>query len=214
MAHCAVQLKAAEDDKVYCLAKFLKIDPVHAFGYMVRLWIIPWAYQKYDGKLRKSPSFIARECGWSGQPETFISALVDSRLLDEDGDQYTVHDWTEHQGTLVKKLSYDQQRKQEERALAKMALKGEAPKEFGPDEERERRLLQLLDELGCPNDSLTQRKWVQGWLKSAGYAKAEAAIHNSPDKTVVGIHKMIFPNGNGTTKKLFADVKDLKDASK
>ena len=40
---------------------------------------------------------IAKACDFAGDPETFISALVDARWLDQD-DQHrlVIHDWSQH----------------------------------------------------------------------------------------------------------------------
>ncbi|WP_413832639.1 hypothetical protein [Desulfobacula sp.] len=42
---------------------------------------------------------IADACGWEGDPEELVSALIESSWLEKDSDgNYIIHDWCEHQG--------------------------------------------------------------------------------------------------------------------
>lgn len=44
---------------------------------------------------------VASVCGYSGEAEKLISALVECRFLDRKGDTLSVHEWNEYNGKLV-----------------------------------------------------------------------------------------------------------------
>jgi len=58
------------------------------------------AQSKPDGLLCGwSDDDMAIAARWDGEPEEFVSALVELRFLDRDEDgSYSIHDWTEHNG--------------------------------------------------------------------------------------------------------------------
>jgi len=57
------------------------------------------AQNKWTGELAgMTEDDIEIAAGWSGEPGAFLAALVSVRFLDETGGQYSVHDWTEHNG--------------------------------------------------------------------------------------------------------------------
>lgn len=64
-----------------------------------------WSYateMRPDGRLTGlTPRDIADECDWSGDPETLISALIEARWIDRDGDTLVLHDWREHNAYVV-----------------------------------------------------------------------------------------------------------------
>lgn len=76
--------------------------------YVYRLWDY-CAEQRADGTFSgPSAAFeIALAVDFDGPPETILKALVDSGLLDADGDTYTVHDWSDMQSALVRKFDAD-----------------------------------------------------------------------------------------------------------
>lgn len=79
-----------------------------ADAYLFRLWDY-CAEQRADGRFsgRAAAAEIAFAVGFDGPPDLLLSALVDSGLLDADGDTYTVHDWDEAQSALVRKFDTD-----------------------------------------------------------------------------------------------------------
>jgi hypothetical protein len=44
---------------------------------------------------------IASVCGYAGESETLVNALVECRFLDRDGERLTVHEWNDYNGKLV-----------------------------------------------------------------------------------------------------------------
>lgn len=76
--------------KTYQLMDELGISQAEAVGHMAMLWL--WALDNApDGYImRLRPGFIARAAGWSGDPDTFCSALLASGYVDEDGQ---LHKW-------------------------------------------------------------------------------------------------------------------------
>ncbi len=78
---------------------------------LVMLW--GWTiHHREDGDLAGlTPEMIARVAGWSGDPGLFLQALRGSGWM--DGDQ--VHDWLDHQGSLVRKRVKDRLRRRTER---------------------------------------------------------------------------------------------------
>lgn len=60
---------------------------------LVCLWGFA-AEQGGDGTLPNDPDFIATASDWTGDPERFVNALIDYKLLDRRGESLQVHDWT------------------------------------------------------------------------------------------------------------------------
>jgi hypothetical protein len=79
-----------------------------ADAYVFRLWDY-CAERQADGVFagRGAALEIALAVDFDGPPEGLLGALVDSGLLDADGDTYAVHDWVEMQGALVRKFETD-----------------------------------------------------------------------------------------------------------
>lgn len=69
-----------------------------ATGYLIDLWITV-AEERDTGTLTGwDAEDIALAAGWEGDPQVFVDALVQSKLLDINGDGvYHTHDWVEHQ---------------------------------------------------------------------------------------------------------------------
>ena len=58
---------------------------------------------------------IALEAGWDGEPQVFVSALLECGFLEKDeGGSYVLHDWEDHQGYVV----HAEERKQRARNAA------------------------------------------------------------------------------------------------
>ncbi len=82
-----------------------------ADAYLFRLWDY-CAEQRADGCFsgRAAAAEIAFAVGFDGPPDLLLSALVDSGLLDAEGDSFSVHDWDEMQSALVRKFDTDASR--------------------------------------------------------------------------------------------------------
>jgi hypothetical protein len=80
--------------KTLAAADALDMAPVHFVGHLIAFWL--WALDNVpDGELNGvSPRIIAHAAQWTGDPETFINALIDAGFIErtEDG-QLTIHDW-------------------------------------------------------------------------------------------------------------------------
>lgn len=92
-----MKLDALEHPKVNDFAARLGVSRPTAIGHLELFWHFVSKYAP-QGDVGKQPDgAIARASEWQGDPETFISALVDSRLIDEsDEHRLLVHDWHEH----------------------------------------------------------------------------------------------------------------------
>jgi hypothetical protein len=74
---------------------------------------------------------IADACGWEGDPEELVSALIESNWLEKDSDaNYIIHDWCEHQGWACKAKSRSEAASKN--ILLRWALR-ETKKENTPD---------------------------------------------------------------------------------
>jgi hypothetical protein len=89
--------------KVLDLAAALKMDKDMVVGKLVRLWT--WALaNREDGVFaERDIGTVAEVMRFKGKPERLISALVDTRLLDRDGESYAIHDWEDRVGMLLAK---------------------------------------------------------------------------------------------------------------
>lgn len=69
--------------------------------YLLDLWIAT-AMNHPDGILTgMDETDLALEAGWEGEPQAFVAALLECRLLDETEHGYALHDWAEHQAYVV-----------------------------------------------------------------------------------------------------------------
>lgn len=91
---------ARQHPKVLRLSRDLAVTWPTAFGYVCALWT--WTLTMApDGDLSSfEPEDIEFGCGWDGEPGILFQALLDRRLLDEDGNTVTVHDWWDFAGSL------------------------------------------------------------------------------------------------------------------
>ena len=91
------------DTDIFSHPKVIKLERLlgqHASVYLIRLWA--WA-SKYapSGDLSGHESLdLAIAAGWEEEPDHFVSALVRCRLID-DHDGLRLHDWDDHQGSLI-----------------------------------------------------------------------------------------------------------------
>lgn len=69
--------------------------------YLLDLWIAT-AMNHPDGILTgMDETDIALEAGWEGEPQAFVAALLECRLLEKTEHGYALHDWAEHQAYVV-----------------------------------------------------------------------------------------------------------------
>lgn len=90
--------------KMKDLSKRLKIPLPYAVGLMEMLWhfVAKWNPQGDVGRV--PDEYIAEACGWKGNPQKFINALVECGWLDRDPDyRLLVHDWDQHADQSVSK---------------------------------------------------------------------------------------------------------------
>ena len=70
--------------------------------YPLRLWSHTGKYHAEDGRLDGyTIQEISACCGWTGDSDTFISAMVRVAFLEGVEGAYRVHAWLEHQGHIV-----------------------------------------------------------------------------------------------------------------
>ena len=66
--------------------------------YLVDFWI-GVSLHRSSGELSGwDDGDIADEAGWLGEPDVFVSAMIESGLLEKAGDVYYCHDWENWQG--------------------------------------------------------------------------------------------------------------------
>lgn len=69
--------------------------------YLLDLWIAT-AMNHPDGILTgMDETDIALEAGWEGEPQAFVAALLECRLLEKSEHGFALHDWAEHQAYVV-----------------------------------------------------------------------------------------------------------------
>ena len=97
--------------KVRKLARRLDLSDVAIIGHLQCLW---WWALDYapDGSLdRHDNEDVAIGAGYDGNPDDFVKALVDVRVIDETDDGRELHDWMDYAGRLVEKRKKDAERK-------------------------------------------------------------------------------------------------------
>ena len=89
--------------KTLDLASRLGCSRPEAIWYLSLLWDFTAEYAIQGDIGKHANGAIARACDYSGDPEKFIAALVESRWMDIDPDyRLLVHDWSEHCERWVK----------------------------------------------------------------------------------------------------------------
>jgi hypothetical protein len=92
-----MKLDALDHPKTFDFAARLDVQLPTAIGHLELLWAFT-GKQAAQGNIGKWPDgAIARACYWMGDPESFISALVESGFVDADDEhRLVIHDWHEH----------------------------------------------------------------------------------------------------------------------
>lgn len=100
----------------------LQIPQVQAYGHIVQLWA--WAAQfGPTGQLNgHDAADIAIGSGVERDPEKYVEALIACRILDKEGDHYSIHDWYEHQGKLIERMEDGKKRWKEHRDRKKSTV--------------------------------------------------------------------------------------------
>lgn len=98
-----MKLEALDHPKTLDFAARLNVELPTAIGYLELLWAFT-GKKSPQGDIGKWPDgAIARACFWSGNPTTFMAALIDAGFLDASAKhRYTIHDWSEHAPRWVK----------------------------------------------------------------------------------------------------------------
>lgn len=98
-----MKLDGLDHPKTFDFAARLDIQLPTAIGHLELLWAFT-GKQAAQGNIGKWPDgAIARACYWMGDPEAFISALVESGFVDADEEhRLVVHDWGGHAPGWVK----------------------------------------------------------------------------------------------------------------
>ncbi|SDX03661.1 hypothetical protein SAMN04489725_1361, partial [Alicyclobacillus hesperidum] len=96
------------------LARLLGITLPAAVGHLQFLWWWALDYAK-DGNLSEFDSMdIADAAMWEGDPERFLSVLVDVGFVDAYGNdeakRFHIHDWMDYAGRLVEKRAQNAER--------------------------------------------------------------------------------------------------------
>ena len=91
-----IRLKIGWDrhPKIRRLHKLLKSDGVLS---LLRMWSAVSEYYAKGILTSLDIKDIADLAGWEGDPNRYVFTLVELKLLDFDGVNYSVHDWKEHQ---------------------------------------------------------------------------------------------------------------------
>ncbi len=83
--------------KIGRLCKLMGIPRYAAVGIVESLWHFAAKHAPAGDVGKWSDEEIATSMGWNDEAETLVSALVESRLLDQsDGARLIVHDWDDH----------------------------------------------------------------------------------------------------------------------
>ena len=96
--------------KTYRLSAKLGIDSTQAGGHLARFWT--WALDNAgDGLLAEEDAdVIALGAGWTGDPEAFVTEMVNAGWLDRTDSGYEIHDWHQYAGRLLDKRAANAQR--------------------------------------------------------------------------------------------------------
>lgn len=201
------------------LASDLKIDVMKAFGHVVALWCYAMSRKMYDGRLHDHDAFaIAHEAKWKKKAQDFIEALIRCRLMEKEGDLYTIHHFHEQQGYHDKELEKDRQRKRRERMQGRetqadpVASTATDPLE-GVEEEIMRQLMQKARKAKIPNVDATMRKYITGWKARSNAGKVEEILMDpwTMGKTVIEIQDHFFPKEEAQVKSKGGTINELMD---
>lgn len=92
-----MKLDALDHPKTFDFAARLSVSRPTAIGHLELFWHFV-AKHAPRGNVGKFPdTSIARACDWTGDPESFLQALLKSALIDaSETHRYLVHDWPQH----------------------------------------------------------------------------------------------------------------------
>lgn len=99
MAWIEVHQSLPPHRKIKRLKRLLKVKTPAAVGHVIMLWL--WALDNApEGRLDGlEPEDLAEAAEWPGDPDRFMSALVECGFVD-GGDDPVIHDWQEYGGRL------------------------------------------------------------------------------------------------------------------
>jgi hypothetical protein len=105
--------------KLLRLCRVLGISQPQAVGHLHFLWW--WAVDYgHDGNLSRFDALDIAVAGmWDGEPDAFLSALIQCGWIDQDDDELTVHDWDEYLGRLIDRRAANAERMRDARARKK-----------------------------------------------------------------------------------------------
>jgi len=108
--------------KIKKLKRLLKVNTPQAVGHMAMLWL--WSLDNApDGDLSQvDPEDIAEACEWSKNADSFVAALKDASLIDDD---MHLHDWDDYTGRLMDQRE-EKRKKERDRKAAYRAKKRDA----------------------------------------------------------------------------------------
>jgi len=102
----------AKHKKLLRLAALLKTNRVQLVGHLHYLWWWGLDNVPSDGYLGDITDYeIAVAAEWEGDPEEFVSALVQAGFIDVFGEERYLHDWHDYAGKLLERREGDARRK-------------------------------------------------------------------------------------------------------
>lgn len=119
MAWLEIHQSIKDHRKLLAAADALDMAPAHVAGHIIFFWL--WALDNApSGEISEiTARNIARAAQWEGSPESFLSALVESGLVDKTDEGLFIHDWSDYAGKLIDQRVADRERKRQSRAAAK-----------------------------------------------------------------------------------------------
>lgn len=154
MAWLEIHQSIKDHRKLLAAADALDMAPAHIAGHIIFFWL--WALDNApSGEISDiSARNIARAAQWEGKPEDFLSALIESGLVDQIDGGLFIHDWADYAGKLIDQRIADRERKRQSRAAAKM---------------------KKADSLNCPEDV----QWTSGGQVKDVQKMSVATVQNS-----------------------------------
>lgn len=136
MAWIQVHQQLKDHRKLLAAADELEIEPAHMLGLLVSFWL--WALDNApSGSLEGiSNRTIARSAQWNKSPDTFVEALKNAGLLDEENTgELTIHDWYEYAGKLIDQREAEKNRSRRRRAATAASAPSECQTTAGQTED-------------------------------------------------------------------------------
>lgn len=101
MAWIEAHQELARHPKVRTVARTLGVPRPQVIGHLLCLWW--WTLDVApDGHLECHPADLAEEAQWDGDPDQFIDALVDARLLHRTDSGWEINDWDRYAGAYAR----------------------------------------------------------------------------------------------------------------